>query len=86
MTIIEEIPVESIDIEGSPPCSIGFWQSTRTCGMPSVCRMETTCNLAHREIPFLCAGCRDDILRGKIMCGPCLHSGNFLCAIFVRYL
>lgn len=72
MMITEEIRIEGIDLDGSPPYEI-MWPGKEVvlCGRPAAFRLVYTCSCG-RIISFACGSCREKLL----MTGTLHYQGN----------
>ena len=74
-TIIEVTPIEGIDTEGTPGCTM-LHPYPKRCGGDSVARVKTQCvKCSTVHISFACDFCLDCVLTGTAGCGMCI---NFL--------
>ena len=71
MTVIEVVPVEGIDLDGTPPCAVLHQQQDytwKTCGKPSVYRVITICMACGKSLDFMCQPCLDSLKAGQCAC------------------
>lgn len=76
-TTTEILPLEGIDLSGTPSCTF-LRPYPRRCGEPSVVRVVTTCvSCRLRVVSFACTTCKGIAVSGGSVCGICLvNSGG----------
>jgi hypothetical protein len=72
-TTLEIIPLEGLDLEGTPPC--GCLWILRLCGNPSAFRIISTCPACMRRgVLFICHRCHDWVKGPGAACADCWNS------------
>lgn len=78
MSVITEIiPLDGIDLDGTPPCMTMTGRSiatARVCRERSAFRIITTCgSCGDKQVIFICVSCREGASAGK---GACMCCGS----------